>query len=767
MDFQNSCSGVTQPDSRRIRNIIFILLVMTTISVTAAIDTNVTHNTHNASTTTSFLNNLLKKYDRRIRPNFDGVPVNITVDMLITRMDSVNEVNLDFGITIIIRQQWDDTRLQHDGTKQHIPPTSDIKDLIWLPDLYFTNEKIAHFHDQTQENIMLRVTPNGRVLYSTRLSLTVACHMQLNRFPMDEQHCKLKMESYSYTTDEMFFRWQSFEPIQQEEDLELQQFEINQFEAIEVPHIYPTGNFSSLELHFTLKRKIGYYVISTFLPSSLLVVLSWVSFWINPEAAPARVALCITTVLTITTMSIAVRDELPKVSYITAVDVWMSLCLVFVFASLLEFALVNYTLTIGKIKKVQPDPHAKPNLNPIQTDPPVFVKQIKNAKLYMAGKGDDQFKVLHVWGTPYEMGYAHGTILKAEGKAFFDSVYKYLEEKAYSYVNQTVSFLAPWFVKDVIKYGMDFALDLEILATREYTSQYFLDEMKGLADASGIDYKKIERIHMLGEITKGTCSMFGAWGKAVPSTESVLQLRALDWSADGPFKNHVQVTVYHPNKDGSNGHAFANVGWTGWLGSVTGMSEQQLAISEIGVVDGDETWGSESRFGVPFTYLLRDILQFDVTVDDSINRISNAHRTCDLLMGVGDGKLGTFRGVQYSAGVSNFYDDKNMLPIGEWHPRMEGLVYWSRGWVHKDWVSVLGRQLKKYHGNITAENTIRDVVSIVQSGDQHAAIYDFKNNLMYVANARKDGASGPEYAYDRPFVRLDMTKLFAEENPSI
>ncbi|XP_070543586.1 protein dcd1A-like isoform X1 [Ptychodera flava] len=689
MDFQNSCSGVTQPDSRRIRNIIFILLVMTTISVTAAIDTNVTHNTHNASTTTSFLNNLLKKYDRRIRPNFDGVPVNITVDMLITRMDSVNEVNLDFGITIIIRQQWDDTRLQHDGTKQHIPPTSDIKDLIWLPDLYFTNEKIAHFHDQTQENIMLRVTPNGRVLYSTRLSLTVACHMQLNRFPMDEQHCKLKMES---STQRM--------------------------------------KCSSVGNHLSQYNKRKTWSFNN-------------------------------------SKSINLKPLKFHISIPPAVDVWMSLCLVFVFASLLEFALVNYTLTIGKIKKVQPDPHAKPNLNPIQTDPPVFVKQIKNAKLYMAGKGDDQFKVLHVWGTPYEMGYAHGTILKAEGKAFFDSVYKYLEEKAYSYVNQTVSFLAPWFVKDVIKYGMDFALDLEILATREYTSQYFLDEMKGLADASGIDYKKIERIHMLGEITKGTCSMFGAWGKAVPSTESVLQLRALDWSADGPFKNHVQVTVYHPNKDGSNGHAFANVGWTGWLGSVTGMSEQQLAISEIGVVDGDETWGSESRFGVPFTYLLRDILQFDVTVDDSINRISNAHRTCDLLMGVGDGKLGTFRGVQYSAGVSNFYDDKNMLPIGEWHPRMEGLVYWSRGWVHKDWVSVLGRQLKKYHGNITAENTIRDVVSIVQSGDQHAAIYDFKNNLMYVANARKDGASGPEYAYDRPFVRLDMTKLFAEENPSI
>ncbi|XP_006823777.1 protein dcd1A-like [Saccoglossus kowalevskii] len=412
-----------------------------------------------------------------------------------------------------------------------------------------------------------------------------------------------------------------------------------------------------------------------------------------------------------------------------------------------------------------PDPHAKPNLNPIQTDPPVFVKQIKNAKLYTVGKGDDQIKVLHVWGTPYEMGFAHGTILKDEAKSFIDDVWKYIEDEAYGYVNKTVSFLSPWFVKDVISLGMDFALELEVLATKKYTSQYFLDELKGISDASGIDYKKIERIHMLGEITKGTCSMFGAWGKAVPDSESVLQLRALDWDIDGPFKNHPQVTVYHP--ESTNGHTFANVGWSGWIGSITGMSDRQMAISEIGVVDADASWGSESRIGVPFTYLLRDVLQYDNTLDDSINRIANAHRTCDLLLGVGDAKLNTFRGVAYSAGVSNFYDDQNMMPVGDWHPRMEGLVYYSRGWVHADWTAVLARQLKKYYGNITPANTIRDLVSIVQTGDTHTAIYDLKNGLMYVANARKDGASGAKMAYDRPFVRMDMNTLFGETRPTV
>ena len=70
-------------------------------------------------------------------------------------------------------------------------------------------------------------------------------------------------------------------------------------------------------------------------------------------------------------------------------------------------------------------------------------------------------------------------------------------------------------------------------------------------------------------------------------------------------------------------------------------------------------------------------------------------------------------------------------------------------WIQADYSTVLARQLTKYHGNITAENTIRDITSIVQTGDQHIAIYDLSMGYMYVANARKAGAQGPIYAYDR------------------
>lgn len=52
--------------------------------------------------------------------------------------------------------------------------------------------------------------------------------------------------------------------------------------------------------------------------------------------------------------------------------------------------------------------------------------------------------------------------------------------------------------------------------------------MRGIADASGVAFKLLRRVHMIGELTKGTCSMFGAWGKATSQGQTV-QLRALDW----------------------------------------------------------------------------------------------------------------------------------------------------------------------------------------------------------------------------------------------
>jgi len=142
-----------------------------------------------------------------------------------------------------------------------------------------------------------------------------------------------------------------------------------------------TGAFSCLEIQFILTRDVGYFIIQVYLPSLLVVILSWVSFWINVEASPARVSIGLLTVLTTTTQSTSINASMPRVSYVKAIDVWMSVCLVFVFAALLEYALVNvlvrrrgirilhsiprpqFALPGFPLQPTQPLPPAEPEVN--------------------------------------------------------------------------------------------------------------------------------------------------------------------------------------------------------------------------------------------------------------------------------------------------------------------------------------------------------------------------------------------------------------------
>ncbi|XP_075242246.1 glycine receptor subunit alpha-2-like [Convolutriloba macropyga] len=166
--------------------------------------------------------------------------------------------------------------------------------------------------------------------------------MQLHRFPMDQQKCVITMESYAYTTSDVRFSWRQPVPLDLDKEINLPQFHIHNYSVSVCTRNYATGAYPCLEAEFFLERLMGYYLIQTYVPSFLIVTLSWVSFWISAEASPARVALGITTVLTMTTQSSGVLQSLPKVSYVKAIDLWMAVCLLFVFAALIEFAIVNY-----------------------------------------------------------------------------------------------------------------------------------------------------------------------------------------------------------------------------------------------------------------------------------------------------------------------------------------------------------------------------------------------------------------------------------------
>ncbi|KAM8968398.1 gamma-aminobutyric acid receptor subunit alpha-4 isoform 2-T2 [Sarcophilus harrisii] len=131
-----------------------------------------------------------------------------------------------------------------------------------------------------------------------------------------------------------------------------------------------TGEYIVMTVYFHLRRKMGYFMIQTYIPCIMTVILSQVSFWINKESVPARTVFGITTVLTMTTLSISARHSLPKVSYATAMDWFIAVCFAFVFSALIEFAAVNYftNVQMEKAKKKPSKPQQELSAPSVQRE---------------------------------------------------------------------------------------------------------------------------------------------------------------------------------------------------------------------------------------------------------------------------------------------------------------------------------------------------------------------------------------------------------------
>lgn len=106
-------------------------------------------------------------------------------------------------------------------------------------------------------------------------------------------------------------------------------------------YFFSAGNYSSLSFTVHLAREMGFYMMDYFLPSIMIVSISWVSFWLQADASPPRIMLGTSTMLSFITLASAQGKTLPKVSYIKMSEVWFLGCCLFIFGSLVEFAFVN------------------------------------------------------------------------------------------------------------------------------------------------------------------------------------------------------------------------------------------------------------------------------------------------------------------------------------------------------------------------------------------------------------------------------------------
>ncbi|CAD6184816.1 unnamed protein product [Caenorhabditis auriculariae] len=306
---------------------------------------------------------VLKDYDWRVRPRGlntswpdTGGPVLVTVNIYLRSISKIDDVNMEYSSQFTFREEWVDARLaygRYEDDDTEVPPfvvlaTSEKcrskPTNLDARHVFFQNEKKLDGISSTNPTFLIRIHKDGSILYSVRLSLVLSCPMSLEFYPLDRQNCLIDLASYAYTTQDIKYEWKSTNPVQQKEGLwqSLPSFELQDVLTDYCTSKTNTGEYSCLRTRMVLRREFSYYLLQLYIPSFMLVIVSWVSFWLDKDSVPARVTLGVTTLLTMTTQSSGINAKLPPVSYTKAIDVWIGVCLAFIFGALLEFALVNY-----------------------------------------------------------------------------------------------------------------------------------------------------------------------------------------------------------------------------------------------------------------------------------------------------------------------------------------------------------------------------------------------------------------------------------------
>lgn len=131
---------------------------------------------------------------------------------------------------------------------------------------------------------------------------------------------------YSFNSDEVKLEWFEDPAITlMKKNMELPDFKLIAWSATNSTLLYPNGNWDRLEVTFIFRRRYGFFILQAYVPTYLTIIVSWVSFSMNTElkALPARSTVGVSSLVALTYQFGNILQNLPKVSYMKALDVWM------------------------------------------------------------------------------------------------------------------------------------------------------------------------------------------------------------------------------------------------------------------------------------------------------------------------------------------------------------------------------------------------------------------------------------------------------------
>ena len=271
------------------------------------------------------------------RPAGDAGPTQVSVGVWIVDITKIDSAEQSVTAEVAIVLRWKDPRLTHTGSGVVRYPLEQV----WHPRVAIVNETnsvIRKFPDWVE------VEPDGMLTYRQRYAGAFTQPLRLQSFPFDRQTFRIQLIAIRYRLNEV-----KFVPDQDwiqnglkqaagiAPSITLPDWSVEKWETKPFPYALAPGlEYSGYAFEFTASRNLQHYILKVILPLVLIVMMSWSVFWIGPTTSNTQFSIAVTSMLTLIAYRFAVDNQLPRLPYMTRLDVFFLISTLLVFFSLIE-----------------------------------------------------------------------------------------------------------------------------------------------------------------------------------------------------------------------------------------------------------------------------------------------------------------------------------------------------------------------------------------------------------------------------------------------
>jgi hypothetical protein len=219
---------------------------------------------------------------------------------------------------------------------------------VWTPRLTIIGQQnIWRSYPESVE-----IQPDGEVIYRQKMWGHFFQPLQLRDFPFDKQDLTVHIVAAGLAEEDVktiTLVKGDRETSNIARNFSLPDFEVVSWQAGPLPYFAFKGapGTAGYKMRITVARSPTYYVLKVIVPLCLIVIMSWLPRWIDPEQIGTNIGISTTAFLTLVAYLFAITVLLPRVSYITRMDRFILLSTLMVFASLMQ-TVANTSMIHGK-----------------------------------------------------------------------------------------------------------------------------------------------------------------------------------------------------------------------------------------------------------------------------------------------------------------------------------------------------------------------------------------------------------------------------------